>query len=201
MTLLVGKKGSGKSHLCCEWLLTHWKGVYDEIIFISPTFRAQYDKLWKKLAPDGITVYEEVNEELFKSILKKVEAREGDVLLVLDDLGAELRQLKEKTLNTLVSNSRHYRLSIVALHQRLTQAPTSIRANADSIVMFSANSYVEMDYLWKMVSTVEKKRFNKMFRSATVEPYSFMVSLVTKTGNLKFYQHDLVTEIKLDIEE
>src|SRR5690242_5392430 len=55
VTMIVGKKKSGKSHLFCELLLDPqgYNKKYDRIIFISPTFRTQYEKLWKALDPKG----------------------------------------------------------------------------------------------------------------------------------------------------
>ena len=55
-TLIAGRAGSGKSHLCCKLLKTVWKGSYHEIIFIAPTFAAQLDTLWGQLDPNGISV-------------------------------------------------------------------------------------------------------------------------------------------------
>ena len=38
--LLVGKKDSGKSVLCCKLLLTPYRFCFDRIVFISPTFQS-----------------------------------------------------------------------------------------------------------------------------------------------------------------
>jgi hypothetical protein len=196
ITVVAGKKGSGKTHLACRLLLTSFRFKYDHIIFVSPTFRAQYDGLWSKLSPDGITVYEQLTEQLIESIMKTVSAKgNGSTLLILDDLGEEFRKISPRTVNMLVSNSRHYKLSIICLHQRLTQAPPILRANADVVIAFSACSFTEIECLWKMVATTQRKTFQLMFNDATQEPHSYLVSMVDKGGRLRFYKKDFKTEL------
>jgi hypothetical protein len=196
ITVVAGKKGSGKSHLACRLLLTSFRFKYDHIIFVSPTFRAQYDGLWSKLSPDGITGPEQLTEQLIETIMKTVSAKgNGSTLLILDDVGEEFRKISPRTVNMLVSNSRHYKLSIICLHQRLTQAPPILRANADVVIAFSACSYVEVECMWKMVATTQRKAFQLMFNDATQEPHSYLVSMVDKGGRLRFYKKDFRTEL------
>ena len=198
ITIIAGKKGSGKSYLCCKLLLTSWRYKYDKVIFISPTFRAQYDKLWSKLSPEGITVHDTLTECFINKLMETLSSckNANSTLLILDDLGEEFRKICPRVVNMLVSNSRHYRLSIVCLHQRLTQSPPIMRANADCIIAFSACSYTETEALWKMVATVPRKEFQHMFNSATQKPHSFLVSMVDSGGRLRHYHMDFMTEIK-----
>ena len=192
LTLICGKKGSGKSHLCCKLLLTSWRYKYDDVIFVSPTFRSQFDGLWNKLSPDGIVVHETLTEDLVNNILASVSNnKQRKTLLVLDDCGEEFRKISPRVVNLLISNSRHYNLSIVCLHQRLLQSPPIVRSNADVVIAFAACSYQEIECLWKMVATVPRRQFQAMFAECTQTQNSFMVcmvSLVDKGGRLKFYQ-------------
>ncbi len=73
--LLVGKKGSGKSMLCCKLLLTSYRFCFDRIVFISPTFRAQHSTLWYKLSPDGIEVHEQLTEQLVQKLYDEMAAK------------------------------------------------------------------------------------------------------------------------------
>jgi hypothetical protein len=103
--------------------------------------------------------------------MAQVTSNKKSKLLILDDLGLQVTKTDPKLVNRLVSNSRHYNLSIVCLHQRLTQAPTIMRANADVVIAFSACSYPEIECLWKMVSTVPRREFATMFSEATQDLY------------------------------
>jgi hypothetical protein len=148
------------------------------------------------LSPEGITVHEQLTEELIERIMKTVSAKgNGSTLLILDDLGEEFRKISPRIVNMLVSNSRHYKLSIICLHQRLTQAPPILRANADVVIAFSACSYTEIECLWKMVATTQRTKFQLMFNDATQEPHSYLVSMVDKGGRLRFYRKDFKTEL------
>ena len=198
--LLVGKKGSGKSMLCCKLLLTSYRFCFDRIIFISPTFRAQHSTLWNQISPEGVEVHEQLTETLVQKLYDELSAKQScsckkTTLLVLDDLGEELKKIEPRLINLLVSNSRHYRLSIISLHQKLTQCPTVIRGQVDSICMFGACSYLERECLYKEVSVVERKLFMKMFTEVTEKPHAFLVCSMSREGKLKFYESDFITEV------
>jgi hypothetical protein len=191
VTIFCGRKGSGKSYELCKQLCSWsgWRGVYDEIIFFSPTFEAQL-ALWGKLDPSGITVHERLTEDFIENLLKTQSTSKLNTLLILDDCGEDVRKISPAVINKLVSNSRHYKLSIICLHQKLTQSPTIIRANADSIISFAACSFLERDALWKEVSTVDRKEFQRIFNEATQERHSFLVATIDKGGRLVFYKND-----------
>lgn len=194
--MVVGKKGSGKSYLAVQLLLTAWCKVYDRIIIISPTFAAQFKSLWYKIHPDGLTIYNDLTESLLHLILKDVSAGKDNVLLILDDLGEEFKRIDPRTVNLLIANSRHYKLSMLCLFQKLTQAPTIMRCNADCIIAFSSCSYIEVEALWKLVSKLPRKEFHALFARSTEGKRAYMVSLVDKYGSLKFYGTDFKTELK-----
>ena len=194
VTIIAGRKGSGKTHLLCRLLLTAWWGVYDRIVFVSPTFKSQFDSLWCQLSPEGITVHESLEDSFIENLLQSVStSTRHSTLLVMDDIGEDLRKTPPAMLNKLVSNSRHYKLSIVCLHQKMTQSPTIVRANADCIISFPACSFLEREALWREISTVDRKTFQRIFTDATVEQHSFLVSTIDKGGILKNYKSDFST--------
>lgn len=193
ITLLVGRKGSGKTHLLVRLLKEAWCGVYDEIIIVSGTFVSQFEKVWSQLSPEGITVHETFDESFVEKFMAEQSVSTKNSLLILDDLGDDLRKISPSVINKLVSNSRHYKLSIIALHQKLTQAPTIIRGNADSIISFSACSFLEREALWKEISTVPRKEFQVLFNKATQKKHGFLVSTIDKGGALRLYHDDFKT--------
>jgi energy-coupling factor transporter ATP-binding protein EcfA2 len=194
ITLVCGAKGSGKSQLVCRLLLTAYKKVYDEIIFVSPTFQAQVKGLWGKLSPEGIRVVDDLSQEFVDGFLIDQSKSSKNTLLILDDCGDAQRLLKGNSWMKLIANSRHYKLSIISLHQKLTQADVCLRVNADTVICFPSCSYGERDALYRARSTVDRKTFMELFRSATIEDYSFLVCTV-RSGNLRFYMSDFVTDI------
>ena len=119
--------------------------------------------------------------------------KESRTLLVLDDLGQELRHdIDMRVLNLLVSNSRHLHISIVHLCQKLTQSPTIFRANADVIVMFSAASMIEREALYREVSVCDKKTFFGLLNKATANTdHGFLCSCIGTDGQLRLYNKDM----------
>lgn len=188
--MIVGKKGSGKSNLFLRFLLSRsgWFRKYDKIVIISPTFRAQYEILWSKLSPLGIKVHDAITEELLTNLIEEQETNGLSTLVCFDDNGEDLRHIAQPVLNKFISNSRHLRLSCVFLCQKITQAPTIVRANTDCFVVFAACAQVELEALYKEVSIVDKKRFLELFREVTQQQYAFLcISVVA--GKIRFFKN------------
>ena len=196
--ILAGMKGSGKSALCVRLLLTSFRYKFEEITIVSPTFRSQYEHLWSRLSPDGIDVHEALTDQFIDEYLIRVSKNKRPKLLICDDLGEEFRKVNQRKINQLVSNSRHFGLSFIFLHQKIVQSPLVVRSQADVICSFASSSFQELECLWSMVATVEKKTFRKMFAKCTHKPYTFMVSIVARGGQLKFYHSDFTTQIRPD---
>ena len=115
--------------------------------------------------------------------------------MILDDNGDDLRKVSPSIFNKLISNSRHLNCSIIALLQKLSQAPTILRSNADVFVVFSACSIRERDALHSEIGTVDKKTFEKMFNECTSEQYSAFVASIID-GKIGFYKN-FENEIKI----
>lgn len=188
--MIVGKKGSGKSNLFLQFLLnpSAYYRKYDRIIFISPTFRAQFEILWHKLDPKGIQVYDEVSQGLLAEIIHEQESNGLQTLVCFDDNGEQLRHLAQAELNRFISNSRHLRLSCVFLCQKISQVPTIVRANTDCFVVFAACAQVELEALYREVSIVDKKRFLELFRETTQHEFAFLCISVQR-GKIKFFKN------------
>ena len=171
--------------------------MFDRIVIVSPTFRSQYETLWYQITSEGIEVHEELTVSVLQNLFDTIKQSNGSVstLLLLDDCGEELRKIDQRLVNLLVSNSRHYKLSCLSLHQKLTQAPTILRSNADQIIMFGACSFLEREALYREVSVVPRKEFMTIFNNATEKPHSFLVCIMARDGKLRFYESDFVTEI------
>ena len=193
VTAIIGRKGSGKSQLMLDLLLNPrgFCGVYDEIIFISPTFESQFESLWSTLRPKGISVYENLTAELLDEIrMKQMQFQKSErpqILVIFDDNSELMRHLDSTTVNFFVSNSRHAHISCVFVCQKIMQMPTCVRCNTDSYITFSACSEIEINALFKEVSVVDKKRFLRLFREITLEPFAFFTITIVG-GKLNFYK-------------
>ena len=187
ITLFVGRKGSGKTQLLIKLLkdIDAFRGQYEEIIIVSPTFKLQ--PVWKQLSPEGITVYESFSDAVLETIYKEQQSN-VNTLLILDDNGDDLRKVSPSIFNKLISNSRHLNLSIIALLQKITQSPTILRSNTDCFIVFSACSERERLALFAEIGTMSKKEFEIIFNDSTNEQYSCFVSSI-QDGKIRFYKN------------
>jgi hypothetical protein len=194
ITLFVGRKSSGKTHLLIKLLKDKdgYKNQYEEIIIVSPTFKLQ--PVWKQLSPEGISIFESFSDAVLEKIYKEQQSN-VNTLLILDDNGDDLRKVSPSIFNKLISNSRHLNCSIIALLQKLSQAPTILRSNADVFIVFSACSVRERDALHSEIGTVDKKTFEKMFNECTSEQYSAFVASIIN-GQIRFHKN-FKEEIKI----
>ena len=195
VTLLVGRKGSGKTSLLLKLLKDKagYRNVYQEIIIVSPTFRLQSQ--WETISGEGITVYEQFSEEILNKVYNEQQPHINS-LLILDDNGDDLKRINQKVFNKLISNSRHLNCSIIALCQKMSQAPTILRSNTDVFAVFSACSIRESEILWSEVGLLDKKRFHEIFTDATKDQYSAFVCSM-ESGKLHFYKN-FQTEYKIN---
>ena len=196
--MITGRKGSGKTQLTVKLLCSEhgFKGIYDQIIIISPTFMLQ--PIWARISPDGINVYLEFNPQVLQNLMNEQTAnRTKKILLILDDLGEDIVRSKEGApiFHKLIANSRHLNISIICLHQKLTQAPTYLRANADVFITFASLSTRERDALYNEISVTDRKTFSRIFATATEEQYSTFAASF-KDGKLRYYKN-LESEINM----
>ena len=129
-----------------------WKGVYDKVVIISPTFPLQ--PIWGQISPAGVNVHLAFTTEIIEDLMKQqTENRDRKVLLLLDDLGEDVHHSKEAkpVFHKLVANSRHLNISLVWLCQRNTQAPTFVRSNTDCYISFASLSARERSTLQRSV--------------------------------------------------
>ena len=197
ITLLIGRKGSGKTYLLIEILLSDWKGVYDDIIIVSPTFKLQ-NSAWGKIDTGaGFTIYDNFDENTLAEIYNnKLQNSARKTLLILDDNGEDIKKIRQSIFNKLISNSRHMNMSMVVLLQKLTQAPTILRSNADTFAAFSACSIRERDALFKEIGILEKKEFAKYFNHCTEKQHCAFVASVIQ-GEIKLFDN-FKSEIKIN---
>jgi Poxvirus A32 protein len=189
ITVIVGRKGSGKTVLAVNLLRDPraFKKKYHDIIIISPTFRAQFETVWKALDPEGIQVYDNLSTRLLEKIHFEQNEDPKPRLLVLDDIADGLKtEVDQPVLNMLILNSRHLGLSILVLSQKVTMLSTTLRSQVDCWICYAACSYIELEALHREMSSLPRKEFFEAFHQATQAPYAFLCVSMVK-GKLKMH--------------
>lgn len=188
VTLVCGRKGSGKSSLVIELLRSPsgYYHKYNKIIIISATYVQQFEKSWSKISREGLEVYSVLSDQLLEYIFVE-SSRKEPMLIISDDMDESWRKsVNQQMVNKLITNSRHSNLSFLFLQQCVTQLPTCIRKNTDVFILFGAVSFSEVELIYKEVSTVPQKEFRRLFWKASEKQWGFLVCRVYG-GKITFF--------------
>jgi hypothetical protein len=199
---IIGRRGSGKGFLCLDLLKYFYKGSFDFIVWISPTFHLQEMTL---NIPDstGIVVFSEWKSEIITSLFHYMNERnKGDrqgrpekesCLLVLDDVGllGKKGQLSEQ-LDMIAFTSRHYGISLIEMAQRISLLSTGVRSQLDALLLFKEQNPQERVNLFRSFGFWDKKTYFRTIDQYTEEKYSF-VGIRNQAG--RYYLFDLNGEI------
>ena len=174
LTLLIGKRGSGKSHLlkylACQYAAS---GTTTMVIGFSPTDESS-DVLCSFI-PKSL-IYSEFDESVFENILKHQKRRikagkpRRNVLIVMDDMGFASKQVfKSKVMLQLFYNGRHSNINILFTLQYLVDLPSALRSNLDVIITLKENIMANRERLWRMFFGIfpTQKLFDQAMHSCT----------------------------------
>ena len=192
---IIGRRGSGKGVACLELLKYFYKGHFDLIVWISPTFQLQQMTLD---IPDhtGVIVFPEWRPEIISALYAYMSSRnEGDrqgrpkeqCLLVLDDVGllAKKGRLSEQ-LDNIAFTSRHYGISTIEMAQRISLLTTSMRSQLDCLLLFKEQNPQEKVNLFRSFGFCDRKTFFETLDKHTEEKYSY-VGIKNDGGRLYFF--------------
>lgn len=203
VTLIVGKPGSGKSHLLREFILN--KQLYNKkfgfVLFITPSY---FEDPEIKLDSDNHSKFLDV-EWIYKKIedyRKFIDDKYKDtpqpcknVLIIFDDVIGDLKkQEKDPRLISLFYNRRHilgdkFMISIIVTTQKYVLCPPKLRSVITSVIAFPL---MKMD--WQKLEsecifdTVDKRWIAKMYQDFNKEKYAF-IYIRLDNGKI-FYKFD-----------
>ena len=138
--LIVGPTNSGKTQFLVNQLCGPFKGMFDYIVLICPTFAFNYNKTLYRFGERDPRLYVIICEQHQVEIWLKLAsfAFEGDnTLIVLDDCAAS-KDVKGRTgeLVKLGFSARHAGISVWVLTQQLSSIAKPFRENVAAIVLF-----------------------------------------------------------------
>jgi hypothetical protein len=180
-----------------------WHNLFDKIWMISPTAKGD-DKLkplidelqesgqyWDHLSEkvmlevyDCIATFnhdfkterepQTLQEKRLGIIPPLKHTRKPRNLLIFDDCMADMPSSTQKSVvNRIFTTSRHFLTNVIVTTQKYSKLNTTIRANADYISVWKSNSKHEVETLEDDIN-VKKDIFEKAYKYATDEPYSFL---------------------------
>jgi len=177
--VINGSVRTGKSTILMNLLYNRnfYHGLFDKIIFISPT--VNNDNTLKHLSEDEDVIKVTDGLDDLDDILKTiVEAKQGDdderkafYLIILDDC---LGYIKPRSYATyLCSRYRHYKISLIITSQNFRSIPNVIRTNATFYLLFSTTNKKEYGKYVEEFSGLFRD-FDKIYHQATFLPYHFL---------------------------
>ena len=191
----IGRSGSGKSNLIQALTQsTGKKRIYNKkfsnVFIVSPSVGSQANR--PKLPSDRFYTSVKDLDEIFDRIINE-EGMEGRTLIILDDLGSELKKSGEETiiLKKLFNNGRHIgrpiieeetgeqlesgAVSVMISAQKLTQLPPYLRHQLTHLAIFDPrNTKTELQTLYDEFFSCEKDIFNSILSKVFSKPYNFI---------------------------
>jgi hypothetical protein len=179
--VMIAPTKSGKS-VCIVNLIKNamfYKGVFEEIYFISPT--VNFDETLKSIAKDEkiIKIHEEEELEKIDHILAEIVKTQRDtkeeerkhILIVLDDMIDYFKNSSK--LNNLSAYNRHYKISCILTSQKYTALPNRLRCNATAYLIFHVHNKKDLDDINHEIGS-NYPDFLKYYQTATDQPYHFL---------------------------
>jgi hypothetical protein len=133
-------------------------------------------------------MYPELTLETIENIYEKLQdatANDEKTLLILDDIGASLKDGEiQKILRKIIYNRRHLKVKIVCLIQSFLSLPLEVRKLINNIFMFKP-SKVEFQNLFNELFETKKNLATDIMNFGFEKPHDF---LMLNVDNQKFYK-------------
>jgi len=140
--LIVGPTNSGKSRFVVDQLYGPFRGKFNYIVLIGPTFmhNSTYHRLGENDPRMDVIVCEQHDVERWLKLVR-VLSEGTNTLIILDDCAAS-KDVKGRTgeLVNLAFSGRHIGISVWVLTQKLTGITASFRENVAALVLFYTSS-------------------------------------------------------------
>ena len=194
---VIGKPGSGKTSLILSWLSSKkvFRKMFNHVLIVMPTSSINSMKQNPFKGHDDDKIYNELNIQSIKSIYNRLEeaSAEGqNTLLLMDDVGASLRNKDIRTkMRELIFNRRHLKVQIIILLQSFISLEKEIRKLFNNIIMFKP-SKVEFENLFEELFETNKDVALDVMNLAFEEPHNYIMLNVDTQKIYKKYDEIII---------
>ena len=192
--LIIGGSGSGKTNALLN-LINNQPDIDKIYLYAKDPYEAKYQYLINKRERVGINrlndpkafiEYFNNMHKVYKNIDKYNPDKENKVLIVFDDMIADV--INNKELNSIVRElfirSRKLNISLAFITQSYFKVPKDVRNNSTHFfIMKIPNKRELMEIAINHSSDINTKDFIEIFRKCTDKPYSFLVIDNTLSAN------------------
>ena len=160
--LIVGMTAYGKTHYLLKMLEENFKGYFNYVFFVCPTFSKNKTYLdWKFLKDDDVIAIPCDHDDVESYLENIVNFAKGtNSLIVLDDC-ASSQTVKNRTreLVKLAFHGRHDELCTIVITQQLTSIAKPHRMNVSKVVCFyTARKDDRKDIFENFLCVIGKKK-------------------------------------------
>ena len=182
--LIVGKPGMGKTTLILSLICKQGKAFnkkFDRVYIFSPSLITMEDDPFE-LIPDE-QKYEEATFENLSEVLDEIKDSGEKVLLVLDDVIADIRGkgkgAVENLLEKIFFNRRHLAgaggsVSIIATSQTYNKISPKLRKTASQLVFYENKQKKEIESIFEELILIPKQEFMDTLRYIFDKKHNFM---------------------------
>ena len=179
----VGPPRSGKTSLSTALLAQDepriYSGVFDRVYLIIPAASAA--SMDDSPFANHKRMYHELTDELLSAILEdvgRVSAENRNSLIIIDDFQSELKNTDlRKSLERMIANRRHLRLTVWIITQTFKSLPLSTRKMISHLFMFRPSNRRETESIRDELIMMDRRVFSEMiehtFQSGG-DPHTFM---------------------------
>ena len=191
--LIIGGSGSGKTNLLN--LIENQQDIDKIYLYAKDPYESKYQYLINKGKGVGINhfndpkafiEYSNVMLDVYKSIDDYNPDKENKILIVFDDIIADM--IPNKKLNSIVTKlfirGRKLNISVVFITQSFFKVPNNVRLNTNHFFIAKIPNKRELQQIVINHSLdINTKDFVNTYRKCTFEPYSFLVNDTTLAPN------------------
>ena len=184
-TLITAPTGSGKTILLLN-LITRstfpYKKHYDKIIIFSPTIGL--DNSWDILeGKDKYILIEDLTQEAIEEILENqrqnilIDGKKKTKfqLIICDDYGGDMKNIKYKFLVSLLMKLRHYNVHLFLTSQSYRAVPRGMRLQFNYHIIFKVSPQELKIISQEVNSNLDEEVFKLLYLKAVGEsPFNFL---------------------------
>tara|TARA_Y100000004_G_scaffold189391_1_gene244911 strand:+ start:423 stop:1196 length:774 start_codon:yes stop_codon:yes gene_type:complete len=182
--LIVGKPGMGKTTLILSLICKQGKAFnkkFDRVYIFSPSLITMEDDPFELIPEEQ--KYEEATFENLSEVLDEIKDSGEKVLLVLDDVIADIRGkgkgAVENLLEKIFFNRRHLAgaggsVSIIATSQTYNKISPKLRKTASQLVFYENKQKKEIESIFEELILIPKQEFMDTLRYIFDKKHNFM---------------------------
>ena len=185
--LIIGGLGSGKTNALLN--LIHNQQDIDKIYFYArDPYEDKYQYLTNKRESVGLKYFNDPKafieysndmRDVYKNINDYNQDKENEILIVLDDMIADM--INNKKLNSIVTDlfirGRKLNISLVFITQSYFKVPNDVRLNTTHFFIMKIPNKKELrQIVINHSSDINTKDFIKIYNKCIDKPYSFLVN-------------------------